>query len=232
MSKTEQRTANPGPGETVPPQFTAGGPVAPPQVSSRRRRPGMIALSLALIAAGGAAGAVLWLESGQRTQVVTVVRPVPVGQQITERDLGRAAIALDPAVKAVTSAESVIGKRAAVELTPGSLLSPAEVTDTSLVADGEALVPIGLKPEQVPATDLAPGQPVQIVQVPGPDQEPEESTAQPSTIAAKVVKVGEPSPGTGTVVVDVAAPATDAPALAAWASSGNVRLIVDSRDGS
>ncbi|MFC8094637.1 hypothetical protein [Streptomyces sp. NPDC057301] len=62
--------------------------------------------------------------------------------------------------------DSVVGKRAAVKLKPGSLLASTQVTKDSLVKPGEQLVPIGLKPEQVPATVLVPGQKVQMVHVP------------------------------------------------------------------
>lgn len=122
MSKTQVDTAPNG----LPQQGRVAGPVTPPRVSARRRRPGVIALSLALIAAGGAGVAVLLLQVGNRTDVVTVVRDVQVGQVLTEDDLGKASLALDPAVKAVRAdnVKSVVGKRAAVELKPGSLLSP------------------------------------------------------------------------------------------------------------
>ncbi|MFE2135969.1 SAF domain-containing protein, partial [Streptomyces sp. NPDC059466] len=130
----------------------------------------MIALSMGLIAAGGAGVAVLLLQVGHRTEVVTVVRDVQVGQVLTEQDLGKASIALDPAMKAVSvdDLDQVVGKRAAVELRPGSLLAPSQVTKHSLVKAGEQLVPIGLKPEQIPATTLVPGQKVQLVHVPAP----------------------------------------------------------------
>ncbi|MGR3938462.1 SAF domain-containing protein [Streptomyces sp. BRA346] len=208
------------------------GPVVPPRVSARRRRPGLIALAVVLITGGGAGGAVLLMESGQRTEVVTVVRHVPVGQVVTDRDLGKASVALDPAVKAVKSADraGVVGKRAAVELTPGSLLSSGQVTGNSLVKAGEQVVPMGLKPDQVPASDLAPGQRVHIVQVPGEDQEAGASQQQP--IPAHVVKVGAPSPGTGEVVIDVAAARSQAPTLASWVSTGDVRLLIDAQGGS
>ncbi|WP_328457576.1 SAF domain-containing protein [Streptomyces sp. NBC_00386] len=166
MSKTKESTAMADRG--LPQQIGAAVPVSPPRVSARRRRPGVIALSLALIAAGGAGVAVLLLQVGHRTEVVTVVRDVQVGQVLTEQDLGKASIALDPAVKAVrvSDLDQVVGKRAAVELRPGSLLAPSQVTKDSLVKAGEQLVPIGLKPEQIPATVLVPGQRVQLVHVP------------------------------------------------------------------
>ncbi|MFE6020800.1 SAF domain-containing protein [Streptomyces sp. NPDC056441] len=232
MSKTKERAAVHG---GVPPQNVAG-PVAPPRVSARRRRPGVIALSLALIAAGGAGVAVLLLQVGHRTQVVTVVRDVQVGQELTVQDLGKASVALDPAVKAVRAdnLDSVIGKRAAVELKPGSLLAPSQVTKDFLVKAGEQLVPIGLKAEQVPATALVPGQKVQLVHVPaqGAVDTGKASGAAPRTIAGRVVKASKSAPGTGVVVVDVATSAGDGPTAAAWVSSGTLRLVLDAPDGS
>ncbi|MCX4617912.1 SAF domain-containing protein [Streptomyces mirabilis] len=211
------------------------GPVTPPRVSARRRRPGVIALSLALIAAGGTGVAVLLLQVGHRTEVVTVVRDVQVGQVLTDDDLGKASISLDPAVKAVHADKlnSVVGKRAAVELKPGSVLAPSQVTKDSLVKAGEQLVPIGLKPEQVPATALVPGQKVELVHVPaqGATDTGKTSDTTPQTIAGRVVKASSAAPGTGIVVVDVATTAADGPTAAAWVSAGTLRLVLAAPDG-
>ncbi|MFI9772123.1 SAF domain-containing protein [Streptomyces sp. NPDC052415] len=232
MSRTKERTAA---ANGVPPQGPSALAVAPPRVSARRRRPGVIALSLALIAAGGAGVAVLLLQVGNRTEVLTVVRDVQVGQVLTENDLGKASIALDPSVKAVRGddMDSVVGKRAAVELKPGSLLAPAQVTKDSLVKAGEQLVPIGLKPEQIPATALVPGQKVQLVHVPAQGQADtdEESSTEPETIDGRVVKASSAAPGTGIVVVDVATTAKDGPKAAAWVSTGTLRLVLAAPDG-
>ncbi|MFF7415682.1 SAF domain-containing protein [Streptomyces lydicus] len=228
MSKTQAQPPTPaGPAMAQP--------VAPPRVAARRRRPGVIALCVLLIAGGGVGGALLFLESGQRSQVLTVVRDVPVGEKVTDQDLGEASVALDPAVKAVPSADRdrIVGQRAAVALKPGSLLSASQLTTTTLLRQGEQLVPVGLKPEQVPASTLTPGMQVEFVRVPGENQPAkgtgDEGQAQPVT--ARVVQVGRPAPGSGTVVVDVAAASTDAPELAAWVSTGNVRLLVDAPGG-
>lgn len=195
-----------------------------------------MALSLALIAAGGAGVAVLLLQVGNRTEVVTVVRDVQVGQVVTDEDLGTASIALDPSVKAVrgNDMDSIVGKRAAVELKPGSLLAPSQVTKDALVKAGEQLVPIGLKPEQVPATALVPGQKVQLVHVPpqGQADTDEASDTPPETIDGRVVKASSAAPGTGIVVVDVATAAEDGPTAAAWVSAGTLRLVLAAPDGS
>ncbi|MFJ1974099.1 SAF domain-containing protein [Streptomyces sp. NPDC087903] len=228
MSKTEERTPLPALGQRA-------APVAPPRVSARRRRPGVIALSLALIAAGGTGVAVLLLQVGDRTEVVTVVRAVQVGQVLTEGDLGKASLALDPAVKAVRSddLESVVGKRAAVELKPGSLLAPSQVTKDALVKAGEQLVPIGLEPKQIPATALVPGQRVELVHVPAQGQADtgKASDTVPQTIGGRVVKASSAAPGTGIVVVDVATSAADGPMAAAWVAAGTLRLVLAAPGG-
>jgi hypothetical protein len=233
VSKTKEHAAVRG---GVPQQNAAAGPVAPPRVSARRRRPGMIALSLALIAAGGAGVAVLLLQVGHRTQVVTVVRDVQVGQELTAQDLGKASVALDPAVKAVRAEDldSVLGKRAAVELRPGSLLAPSQVTRESLVKAGEQLVPVGLKAEQVPATALVPGLKVRLVHVPAPGavESGKVSETAPRTLTGRVVKASKAAPGTGVVVVDVATSAGNGPTAAAWVAAGTMRLVLDAPGGS
>lgn len=164
-----------------------------------------------------------------------MVRDVEVGQVVTEEDLGTASITLDPAVKAVrgNDLDSVVGKRAAVELKPGSLLAPSQVTKDSLVKSGEQLVPIGLKPEQVPATALVPGQKVQLVHVPAQGQADagKASGTAPETIDGRVVKASSAAPGTGVVVVDVATSAAEGPTAAAWVSAGSVRLVLAAPDG-
>ncbi|MFI6340710.1 SAF domain-containing protein [Streptomyces sp. NPDC050535] len=209
--------------------------VTPPRVSARRRRPGVIALSLALVAAGGAGVAVLLLQVGHRTEVVTVARDVQVGQVLTEADLGTASVALDPAVEAVRASalDQVVGKRAAVELKPGSLLADSQVTSDVLVKPGEQLVPIGLKPEQVPATALVPGQKVLLVHVPaqGATDAEKDPDSGPETVPGRVVKASGAAPGTGVVVVDVATSATDGPTAAAWVAAGTLRLVLAAADG-
>ncbi|MFE1789152.1 SAF domain-containing protein [Streptomyces sp. NPDC059525] len=233
---TQGRAAVPGPGGP------ADSPApAPRVVRQRRRRPGLIALSVALIAAGGLSGALLFTASGQRSSVLVVARDVPVGATLTEADLAPASLALDPVVKAVPAAKKagLVGQRAAVALKAGSLLSPGQITAVSLVKTGEQLVGVALKPSQLPASRLAPGQKVLIVSTPDPAQagaaaaagKPAEPTPAPKTLAATVVAVGVAAPATGVVVVDVAVPAADGPVLASRVATGAVALIVAAQEG-
>ncbi|MGW3629319.1 hypothetical protein ACWD7F_04005 [Streptomyces sp. NPDC005122] len=97
---------------------------------------------------------------------------------------------------------------------------------------GEQVVPIGLKPEQVPATALVPGQKVLLVHVPAPGatESDDASAAGPRTVDGWVVKASEAAPGTGIVVVDVATSATDGPTAAAWVAAGTLRLVLAAAD--
>lgn len=243
MSHTTSPVPGPTAGIVPGPSGPSYEPVSPPRlIRRRRRRPAMVALSAALIAVGGLSGAVLYSSSGQRTSVVVMARDVPVGAQISQQDLTEASIALDPAVKSVKAGKekSLVGQRAAVDLKAGSLLSPSQVTRKTLVGPGEQLVGVSVKPNQLPATPLSPGQRVLIVSTPDPDAAAGSAgggqaggqDAPPATLSATVVKVGQAQSGTGTVTVDVAVPAGDGPALAARVATGNVALIVASRDGS
>ncbi|MFJ5218720.1 SAF domain-containing protein [Streptomyces sp. NPDC088354] len=236
---------------TAPPPAASPGPsgpvTAPRMIRQRHRRPGLIALSIALIAAGGLAGAVLYSSSGHRTAVVVVARDLPVGTRITSQDLTTASLALDPAVKSVNASHAgdLVGKRAATDLKAGSLLAPSQVTDQSLVSPGEQLVGVSVNPSQLPATPLVPGEKVLIVSTPDPDSAAAArpgnggttggttgSGMEPVTLPAKVVAVGRPAAATGAVVVDVAVPAADGPDLAAQVATGNVAVVVAAEDGS
>lgn len=234
MSKSS--TIAPAPTGKVPGQAGSVPPpvAAPRMLKQRRRRPGLIALSVALIAAGGLSGAVLYAASGQRAAVIVVSRDVPVGSLIAKEDLGQASVALDPAVKSVkaSEAEGLVGQRAAVDLRAGNLLSPAQVTSKTLVGPGDQVVGVSVKPSQLPATKLTPGQKVLVVSTPDPDAAVDKPVpTTPKVLAATVIAVGAPAVGTGSSVIDVSVPAKDGPALAARVATGNVALIMDARGG-
>ncbi|UZK55651.1 SAF domain-containing protein [Streptomyces drozdowiczii] len=208
-------------------------PVAPPRaLKQRRRRPALIALSLALTAVGGLSGALLFTATGERTDVLAVSHEVAAGEVIEDGDLTEVSISLDPALKPVKAADrgSVVGKRAAVALTPGALLARDQYTATSLLKQGDTLVGVATKPSQRPTSGLFPGRKVLIVSTPGENDEA--ADAPPQTIAATVVAVGDPADATGVATIDVAVPATDGPALAARAATGRVAIVVKSGSGS
>ncbi|MBC9729317.1 hypothetical protein H8R17_32385 [Streptomyces sp. TRM68367] len=200
---------------------------------ARRRRPGMYALAVALIAAGGGGGFLAYQATGERTPVLAVAHEVNAGDVIKDSDLVEASVSLDPALKPFRAAQrdQVVGKRAAVALVPGALLSRGQVTTRTLVKPGEQLVGIGLKASQMPATRLSPGDRVLVVSAPSDGTQTDTGTSgtesTPKTVSARVVRVGEKQQTTNEQVVDVAVPAEDGPRLAAQAATGDVALVVD-----
>ncbi|RKE02975.1 SAF domain-containing protein [Streptomyces sp. TLI_171] len=222
MSTTQTRGPDAG--------YTA--PVAAPRpVSARRRRPALIGVSVALIAVGGLVGAMTLTAAGQREDVLVVAKPLAFGQVITRGDLTVASISLDPALKPVGAdqLDSIVGKHASAQLLPGTTLTKASVTSDALVQPGQQLVGIQVKPGQLPATALVPGQKVVIVSTPGQSVAADAgaSTGTPSTLPAQVVRVGSPD-SSGSLTVDVSVDANAGATVAARASTGNIAIIVQS----
>lgn len=210
------------------------GAVVPPQsMGPRRRRPGMIGLAAVLIAAGGLGGTVLFGSRDDRVEVLALAQPVAYGATVTEADLKTVLITVESGIEPVraTHRDRIVGRRAAADLFPGTLVSQQMVSDTALIQPGEVLLGIGFVPGQLPVTPLQPGRRILVVTTPGKtpvaDAAPGAQKAQtpPPAITATVYAVGKPDPATGRTVIDVAVPAVDAPTLAARASSEQIAVI-------
>ena len=227
-SATDRSGSPAGPEAPVPLRETA--------VPTRRRR-GLWAAGAALVAAGGLAAAVLVGRAGDRVEVLAVARPVPVGQVIGEADVAVARVAADPALHPVPASRraEVVGRTAAVELRPGTLLTGGEVTDAAVPAAGEQVVGVAARPGQLPARGLRPADRVLVVPVPGDqgrggaattgDMEP---VGEP--VPAWVVQVG-PTDADGAMTVDVVVGEAVGPRVAALASTGRIALVLQPAGG-
>ncbi|MFF4649260.1 SAF domain-containing protein [Streptomyces sp. NPDC001380] len=204
--------------------------VAPPRaLRARRRRPAVLALSVALVAAGGLGGAALYTATGERVSVLALARDVPAGQQLTAGDLTVARIAGDPALRPLDGADldRAVGMRATNDLKRGSLLTKADVTDQAVVQAGQQIVGVAAKHTQLPATALKPGRRVLVVSTPDADRSGSASSpaARPQTLSATVVTVGGTDTD-GTTVVDMAVDASDGPRLAEIVASGRFLVVL------
>ncbi|MEO3797818.1 SAF domain-containing protein [Nonomuraea sp. B10E15] len=157
-----------------------------------------------------------------------MARDVPVGQQIQAQDLRTVALGVDAAVQSVdaTGKSTLIGKRAAVNLKAGSLLSPAHVTETLVPGPGEVVVPVALKPSRLPARGIQPGD--RVVATAVSSGEAGRGLAQDHQ--ARVDRVGQPD-ADGLIVVDLIVPAAAGTALARHAAEGTVAIVLQSRAG-
>lgn len=206
-------------------------PAAPPLRAPRaRRRPGLIALGVALIALGALTVAWLVSSSSQRLGVLVAARDIPFGTAISDADLAIADIAVDPGVAVIPAADrrTVVGQVAATTVVAGSLLAPGQIAVAGPPTDGQVLVGVPLKSDRLPAGGLVPGDRILVVGTPAADADP--PAGPPATLAATVVRVG-PVDVNGVAVVDVTVAAGDGPALAARAATGRIAVVVLPRAG-
>jgi hypothetical protein len=187
-----------------------------------------VLLAVLVVALGGLVS--MWAVSSyaHRDRVLVISQNVAVGQVITVDDLAGADLTLDPRVSAFTVAQQgeVIGKVALVALARGTLVNPSQVGASPLLTAGQVLVPLQLKPGQMPSIGVAPGQQVLLVATPV-DASPGVPAGVPADpIVATVAESGEPDPATAVTVVDVRVPQDVGATLARMAAGGNVTVVV------
>ena len=106
------------------------------------------------------------LHLGSREEVLVVAQPLDAGQVLTTGDLRAVRVSTGGGLDAVLVGEesSVVGRRAAVPLVAGAVLTSTEVGNAPPVGSGADVVAVGLKAGSYPP-DLAPGDRVQVVPV-------------------------------------------------------------------
>ncbi|HZD68788.1 MAG TPA: SAF domain-containing protein [Actinomycetes bacterium] len=138
----------------------------------RERKPALILAGLVLALVCGTVTAAVYLRVGGRVAVLAVARDVPVGHTVSARDLTEARISYDRSLHAIParSRDQVTGRVAAVDLKAGSLVTPEELTTSTVPGPGQAVVGVALKAGQLPADPPRPGDPVTVVLVPSAGQ--------------------------------------------------------------
>lgn len=214
-------------GEEVAPVEASEAIAPPPKL---RRRPLLVVVSVAAICLG-ALLAVLAFSSINSAQAVLAVRSTVLrGDVITRADLITVRVGVDPALRPLLASQlsNVVGKRAAIDLAAGGLITRENVTSTVVPGKGMSEVGINLAPGALPSSGLKNGDHVRIVLTPG-QQGQYTSGGSPTQIPAPVVDVAAAS-SSGQQVVDVLVPEGQAPDVAAMAATGKVALVLDSRE--
>ncbi|MGC4792487.1 SAF domain-containing protein [Micromonospora saelicesensis] len=201
-------------------------PVNPPTVVRQRRvRPGLLGLAVLLIALGGL-GAAFAVTSVRATgSYLAVARPVEVGREISAADLVTVQVAGGQGLRPVPAArlDEVVGKRAAVALLPGTLLTLGQVTDDPLLGPGQQQIAIGLKTAQVPARELHPGDKVLLVSTPDTDADADTAAAGTRFTATVIDMV---SPANDDKVLYLALLTRDVPAVVALAAQERLAVVL------
>ncbi len=218
-----QQRKNPTDGE---PTSAPGEQFAPPP--KLRRRPVLIAASVAAICLGALASMWAYQSTSDAHSVLAVRQTIERGDVITAEDLMTVNISVDPALKPLSAdqANSVVGKHAALDMSAGGVVTQDQITEQALPAKGSSVVGIALTPGMLPANQIRVGDKVRVVVTPG--QQGEMPTTQPDSIQAVVVGVAKDET-TGNAIVNVQVPTNDGPMLAARAATGKVAIVLDSR---
>src|SRR5450631_2267434 len=227
-ARESNRSGRHGTYKTPPASEVPGESITPPP--RLRRRPALVAASIAAICLGALLA--VWAYTGASTSqdVLAVRTTVHRGELITRDDLMTAQIGVDPALKPLpaSAADTVVGKRAAMDLAAGGLVTQGDIISALVPAKGMSLVGVSLPPALMPAAQLQSGDQVRIVATPGAQGDLVTGTS-PVSIGATVV--GERGPGdNGQIVVDVSVPYDQAAELAAQSATGKIALVLDSRE--
>jgi hypothetical protein len=207
---------------------------------ARQRRPAWIAAGVALVALAVLLNVYLFTTAGHRVSVVRVARDVPIGQQLVRADVDTSSVVVGPGVQVIPARQlgEVIGRRAAVDLRSGTLLTASQVTTQLSPQPGQALVTVAVKPGQLPSGGLAPGSRLRVVSTPGSQTSsdggggtaPSGPGSQPPVkdVRAVVDAVGGPATD-GTMTVSLLVADADANAVAREASTNQIALVITAR---
>ena len=190
-----------------------------------RRRPSMAVGGILLVVLFMLVFGTLYMRADQRVTVLTVTQRVPAGHAVTSDDLGTARVSVSGvATVAADQRSQIVGKIAAVDLLPGSLLNDAMLTDQAIPAPGQALVGVSLSPGHLPAGGVAPGDPVQVIRtVITADAPGYTATVLSARAVVFDAKVDEE---TGIHNVSLVVADADAPAVARAAAADEVSIVL------
>lgn len=194
-----------------------------------RRRPALLAGAVAAICLGALLAAWAWTATTKTQDVLVARETISRGSVITAADLARVHLSADPALTPVPASDfdQVVGMRAALDIGAGGMLTPESYTSTVLPGDGQSVVGVSLTPAQAPGLILHDGDYVRVVVTPG--QGADLPPGAPLFSEAQVVDV-HTDEQSGNIVVDLLVAHEDAAVLAERVATGNVALVLDSRE--
>lgn len=205
----------------------AASPLVPPP--KLRRRPALLVVGVLAVALGAVLAGWAWSATSNTHEVLIARHTIERGSVIEADDLARVQVNADPALSPVSADrfDDVVGQRAAFDVAGGAMLTPDSFSSSVVPSGTNSVVGVALTSAQVPGLDLATGDHVRVIVM--PSQGDEMPSGAPAFSEATVAGV-HASEESGQVIVDLLVPHADAALLAARAATGNVSLVLDSRD--
>ena len=200
-------------------------------VPPRERKPAMAALAVLLIVGGALVSAYLVLASSRRVPVIRVAAPVAAGQQIPPSALEEVQVSATGDLDYIPWRDraKVTSTYAAVTLVKGALLTNGMISTAASAAKGTVVVGLALKPGQVPAGGLQPGDRVALYAVAaqgGQSSVQAGSVLAPVATVYDVVQAGQNNVQSDQMQVSVTVPADQAPLVTQAASANAVAVAV------
>jgi hypothetical protein len=199
-------------------------------VPPRERKPAMAALAVLLIVGGALVSAYLVMASGQRVPVIGVAKPVAAGQRIPASALEEVQVSATGGLDYIPWRDraKVTQTYATVTLVKGSLLTNGMISTAASAAKGTVVVGLALKPGQLPAGGLHPGDRVAVYAVAVQGQTGIQSGAvlAPAAMVYDVAEPGQNDVESDQVQVSVTVPTDEAPLVTQAASAGAVAVAV------
>lgn len=188
-----------------------------PSTQATARHRGRIGAGAVLLTISAILAVLVYGNLGDRSAVLAAAAEIRPGQMIEESDVKVVRVAADPDVATVPASRraDIVGKRAAVGLTPGSLLAPESVTAGPGIPAGNTIIGAVVKPGQYPI-GLREGDEIVVLVV-------SEGSENSSGVEAVIVSVSSRSGPEGTAIA-LAVPSANVSALARAGAQG--RLIL------
>jgi Flp pilus assembly protein CpaB len=205
------------------------GVVPPPAqvLGTRYRQRSWVLAGVVFVLVAAVAVALVVSRSGGKVSAIVMAKPVPAGHVITRGDLTTAQLATDSIPSfAGKHMNEVVGKTAKVGLVKGELLNKDMLGDAAVVSPDAAQVGVIVKPGQLPAGGLSPGDMVMVVVLPATTPGTSNAAGSPTVLASAAPVIGSATLDSGAgSVVTVQVPRSQAAQLAAASSAGQVALV-------
>lgn len=197
-----------------------------------RRRPVFVAAGIAIVVVGALLIAQL-IHAGQTENRVLEVRSdVGRGEVIRDTDLVAVTVGQVGNVSTVPADQfdALVGKRAAVDLRSGSLLSAGAIGAADTVpAPGKSLVGLKLAPGQVPIGDLTAGAKLRLIQTSALNGSATATDAANTNSQSWDATMAASTKGTDQVtLVNVEVKSGEAARIAQLTSQGRIAVVKDS----
>lgn len=197
---------------------------------ARRKSLPLALVAVACMAVSIVAFVGLQLASSDRSPVLVVGRPVAAGAVISDDDLTVAQMASDPALRPIPvgNRDSVVGRTAAVDLVPGTLLVDEALGQARALTGDQAIVGVEVAAASAPTLTLAVGDRVQLVETLSPSASGASGPSRTVLAEGRVTDVAEASvtSSSGAVQLAVTVPSAAAPSIAAASADGRIAVVV------